>query len=434
MVSNIARESTRPRTKKVSSQQQQQQQVQKQKNAYQNFIEAIDNEYTKRNYEMHFEEFRQAMKLSESCNELLEMEDSREFEDAIVNYIKGLSARGASTASMRLKLAAIRRFYVENRAETRLNWGWLKARVPKGRGIVKDRDYLKEELVKMWEQGDIRKKAILALLMSGLRKGAIPSLRVGNLARITEYRDNSRERNLHKLEGYHIYKLVVYEGDPEEYCTFVTPSGAKAIDRYLESRTTAGEKITAHSPLIRDAFDSMNAKDPKPLTPNALHMVFTRLTRSSGIRPKEKKEGTRQSRHDVMLFHGIRKYCNHAFLDSGVDVVAKELMLGHAAPGLEGSYLRLTENELLSQFVRAISALSLSQESELKQQVDQLRIEVADMNALKAYQMQLEQRLREEQEFKRLLAHELTLQKEVVDELRALVNEKLREREKKKRE
>jgi uncharacterized protein YjiS (DUF1127 family) len=114
-----------------------------------------------------FEEFRQAMKLSESCNELLEM-DGRELEDAIVKYIKGLSARGASTASMKLTLFAIRKFFVENRHENMLNWSWLKARIPKGNGIVKDRNYTKEELVRMWERADIRKRAVLALLMTGI--------------------------------------------------------------------------------------------------------------------------------------------------------------------------------------------------------------------------------------------------------------------------
>jgi hypothetical protein len=49
-----------------------------------------------------------------------------------------------------------------------LNWSWLKARIPKGNGIVKDRDYTKEELVRMWERADIRKRAVLALLMTGI--------------------------------------------------------------------------------------------------------------------------------------------------------------------------------------------------------------------------------------------------------------------------
>jgi hypothetical protein len=118
------------------------------KNAYQTFLDALDNPYTRRNYELHFQEFRKALHLSESCNELLEM-DGRELEDLIVRYIKQCGARGVATGSIQLKLSAIRKFFVENRQENQLNWSWLKSRIPKGNGKVKDRDYTKEELQKM---------------------------------------------------------------------------------------------------------------------------------------------------------------------------------------------------------------------------------------------------------------------------------------------
>jgi hypothetical protein len=176
-----------------------------------------------------------------------------------------------------------------------------------------------------------------------------------------------------------------------------------------------------------------------------------RLTRSVGIRPKE-KEGARQDRHDIMLFHGIRKYVNHALVNSGVDVIAKELLIGHSPPGLEGSYLRLTENELLIQFLKAVPMLSLSQEHELKQQVDELRIEVADLNVLKAAYNELRQQkeqdegyiahLQEEWELERQqqreerkqLAEAVRDSQKAVAELRETMESKLQEREKKKRE
>jgi site-specific recombinase XerC len=360
-------------------------------NAYRTYIDALDNPYTRKNYEIHFSEFRKALKASQSCNELLEM-DGREIEDRLVEHIKRMAKAGASTASIRLMLSAVRKFFVENRQENRVNWSWLKSRIPRSNGKVKDRDYTKEELVKMWEQSDIRKKAILSLLMTGIRKGAIPDLRVGSLSKITEYMD--KERRQHKFEKHHIYKLTVYEGNESEYITFLTPAGAKAVDRYIEARTMAGEKVTANSPLIRDVFDSVNAGQPKLVTLGALDMAFTRLTRSVGIRPKEKKEEEgrkRQDRHDIMLFHGIRKYVNHALVNAGCNVIAKELLIGHAAPGLEGSYLRPTQGELLAEFVKAIPALSLSQESELRQQVDRLRVEVADIDVLKEGYLELKE-------------------------------------------
>jgi hypothetical protein len=119
---------------------------------------------------------------------------------------------------------------------------------------------------------------------------------------------------------------------------------------------------------------------PKPLTTNALDMMFMRLTVAAGIRVRKSR---RYDRQDVMLLHGIRKYVNHSMVNSGVNVIAKELLIGHAAPGLEGSYLRPTESELLTEFVKAIPALSLSQEAELVQETERLRIEAADTQMLR---------------------------------------------------
>jgi hypothetical protein len=410
-------------------------------NAYQTFLDALNNPNTRTNYTYFFAQFREALQLSESCNELLEM-DGRELEDLIVEYIKGQTKAGASSAAIKITLTAIRKFFVENREESRLNWSWLKSRIPKGNGTVKDRDYTKVELVRMWEQSDIRKKAILALLMAGLRKGGIPDLRVGSLTKITEYKDKDAEQ--HELE-HHLYKLRVYEGSDEEYITFLTPAGAKAVDRYIEARMMAGEKVTAKSYLIRDVFDftKKNAHKPKPVTLDALDMLFMRLTRSAGIRPKE-KQGKRQDRHDIMLFHGIRKYVNHALVNSGCDVIAKELLIGHSPPGLEGSYLRLTENELLIQFLKTVPMLSLSQEHELKQQVDELRIEVADLNMLKAayselrhekeqYEGQLAMMQEDQQQFRQQLADAIQEHQEAVKELRDTMERKLKQRESKAR-
>jgi hypothetical protein len=357
-------------------------------NAYQVFLDSLTNPHTRKNYLLHFREFQKAMKASESCNELLEM-DGSELENHIVQYIKELVKRGAATGSIRLKVASIQKFFVENRQESKANWRWLKARIPKGNGRVKDRNYTKDELVKLWNQSDVRKKAIISLLMAGIRKGAFPSLRVGNLTKISEYLD--REGKQHKIETYHLYRSQVYEGDPEEYITFTTPSGAKAIDQDLEARRVAGEEITPNSPLIRDAFNALNADKPKPVTCTCLDMLFGRFMRAAGIRPKEKKGSyNRQDRHPTMLFHSFRKYYNHQLLNSGVNLVAKEIMMGHQAPGLEKSYLCPLESELLTEFVKAIPALTLSEEVELKQQVTKLQAGNADIEMLRVsfYQQQ----------------------------------------------
>jgi len=325
-----------------------------------------------------FKAFKDSLKASDSCDELLAMH-GRELEDAVIAHVNDLDKQGASTASIHSTVSAIKNFFVANREENRINWKWLKGELPKNNGKVKDRDYTKDELVKMWIQSDTRKRAILSLLMTGIRKGAIPGLRYGNLVKITNYRDKDRKQ--HKFES-HIYKLTVYEGDPAEYVTFTTPEGANALDLYTQAWEAAGEKISTNSPLIRDVFNTMNAKEPKPVTTAALDMAFTRLTKSIGIRPKEKM-GKRQDRHEVMLFHGIRKFVNHAYVNTGTEPIKKELLIGHSPPGLEGSYLRPTEDELLTELVKVVPYATLGQEAELKEQVERLKVESGDIDTMK---------------------------------------------------
>ena len=78
----------------------------------------------------------------------------------------------------------------------------------------------------------------LIFISSGIREGAIEQLKVGDYTRI---------------EG--IGRLIVYNGDPERYVTFISPEASDALDKYLTFRRQYGEMVSADSPLFRDKFD-----------------------------------------------------------------------------------------------------------------------------------------------------------------------------------
>ena len=95
--------------------------------------------------------------------------------------------------------------------------------MPEKRRIKKDRAYYDSEISKMLEIADERMRVVILLLSSsGIRIGAIQSIRLRNL------KDN---------------RLTVYENDKEEYITFITPECKKAIDDYLDMRLRYGEKL-----------------------------------------------------------------------------------------------------------------------------------------------------------------------------------------------
>jgi hypothetical protein len=79
----------------------------------------------------------------------------------------------------------------------------------------------------MLEKADQRGRiAILLTSSSGIRVGALTSMKL---------------RNLERIDKYNLYKITVYENEDEEYITFYTPECATAIDSYLKYRQIHGE-------------------------------------------------------------------------------------------------------------------------------------------------------------------------------------------------
>jgi hypothetical protein len=56
--------------------------------------------------------------------------------------------------------------------------------------------------------------------------------------------------------------------------------------------------------------------------------------------------------------------------------------MGHYI-GLESSYLRPTEDELMAEYLKAVDLLTISEEKHLRHQVEKLKTEVSDIDTLK---------------------------------------------------
>ena len=70
---------------------------------------------------------------------------------------------------------------------------------------------------------------------AGLRRGALPCLRI---------------QDLQKIQKYDLYKISVYKKEQEQYTTFWTPECTKYIDQYLNWRRRLGEKTTPELTFI----------------------------------------------------------------------------------------------------------------------------------------------------------------------------------------
>ena len=102
---------------------------------------------------------------------------------------------------------------------------------------------------------------------AGLRIGALSYLTIGNLSKVYP-------------PGYppdsYIYKIVVYDKEPDQYYTFTTFELAEAIDAYLYDRKRNGEEFKPEAPLLRNHFDANSKGAHVPPQMNKSSLVIGR--------------------------------------------------------------------------------------------------------------------------------------------------------------
>lgn len=293
-------------------------------------------------------------------------------EDNIKRFVDDLKNQGRSRALIRIRVAAIRLFYRKNKVKG-IDWDDIVSEIPKTRRR-KDRAYFIDELHKGVNMAEPREKAaILLLASSGMRIGALPDLKVGNL---------------HPIEKYGIYKIVVYEGYDEEYFTFCTPEAKNALDTYLEYRRKVGnEKITPMSPLFRRDFDPAKFESIKPATSVGLRYAIQKVMLAAGVREKMTLtvgQSSSQVQHAMKAVHGMRKFFDTQMTLAGVNPLWVEILEGHDIK-LKESYFRPTEKDLLEGnermlgYVHAINALTIDEANRLKVRLEKVTQEKSEI-------------------------------------------------------
>jgi integrase len=158
------------------------------------------------------------------------------------------------------------------------------------------RAYTKEEISKLLPIADLRDRCLILLMVStGMRVGAIKSLKIKHLTRLHE------QNNIGILR--------------------VTPECMASLDEYIEYRRKQHEKITEESYIIRDKFAtfSKNTNRSKPLAELTINKQMKFLLRKAGL-PYEQLQPD----------HSFRKFFNTCLMNSNVAYSFKELLMGHS--------------------------------------------------------------------------------------------------------
>jgi integrase len=297
----------------------------------------------------------------------------KSIEEILIQYIVFIRDKGLSYSTTKCRLAAVVSFLEIN--DVTVNHKKLKKFMGEHNKTIKDEAYSRADLIKMFEHASFRTRLLIVIYSStGIRKAALIEIRLRHLRRI----DN-------------VYQFTIYENTKDEYITFCTPECASLIDSYIEQRKQVGEKITDESFLLRNDFGfrggQATARKPKPVTSASLDTVMqTLLEKTNMYKVNHETENYKYQRHKKATFHGFRKYFNTCLVNADVNVTIKEILMGHSV-GLDDSYFRPTEKQLLTEYLKAVNELTINEENRLRTRVAKLEVEKSQIEAL-AYELE----------------------------------------------
>ena len=233
--------------------------------------------------------------------------------------------------------------------------------------------YTQSQIQNLLDIADERMSAVILLLSStGVRIGAIPNLTVGSLEPVEE-----------------LYRITIYENTNEEYVAFCTSECRKqGIEPYLRMRERYGEVINKSSPLVREQFDKRDPfaiAHPKRVKEPALARKLMDLAQDAGIRKKiQLEEGQKAAsvRKEVPLCNGFRRYYSTQLVNSNVRTELRFLLEGHNLRFNDSSYVKVTDDDLYNQYMKAHDNLLISQEHKLRRQVEKLEVEASQLQRL----------------------------------------------------
>ena len=245
------------------------------------------------------------------------------------------------------------------------------------------RAYTKEEITKILSVADLRDRCIILLMIStGIRVGAIKSLRMKHLKKLKE----------------EIGILTVYaESKDDKYNTLITPECIAAIEAYLQYRKKQCGKITDDSYIIRDKFATFSKRTnrSKPLSENTINKQMKHLLRKAGL-----------SYEELQPDHGLRRFFNTTLMNSDVTYSFKELMMGHSVK-LDDVYYdkdnERSQQKILLEYMKAIDALTINDEYRLKKKIVEYEEKLKDVPKIEQLESHLANKILEQEAIKKQL-------------------------------
>src|SRR5215207_1860352 len=361
---------------------------------YQNFINTLKSEYTKKTYRKSLRNFLSFLNIQDyDCSKLLEY-DIKTIENSIRAYILDMrTKRDLSPASIDCHCAALQHFFDINDVDLRRSKKLSKSKGSKDDYYYNNnnnkknkktrneiRAYTLEEIQKLFNSAQDQRTKIMIVLMasSGIRIGTFLSLRI---------------RNLIPIDKYGIYQIIVYENTSSQHYTFCSQECRKEIDNYLGYRKRNGEIMRPESPLIREQFNTRNrvgSAKPRFLSDRGLtKMIEHVINVDAGIKYNINQNNNEQDNTSTTTTqtHSFRRFFETTAIKEGFSPLYVNMLMNHDI-GLEKSYFKPTVNDLLEGsdkmpgYIQIMNAVTINEENRLSKQIQELKEKNEDKDSI----------------------------------------------------
>ena len=273
-------------------------------------------------------------------------------------YVTSLHNRKLAPASIHVHFSAVKRFLNDSDIEVLSERVRNKIVLPSYYLVSTDRAPTKAELKQTLLRSKLKTKVAIELMgSSGMRIGEAATLRVCD---IQFGKAGQPSKIMLKAKTTKSRKKRV---------TFISPEATEILRQYL------GERIKQPDDYI---FPRMKEEVDTKYVASTLYKQIVYAFNLAGLRKKEDSESPRYSLHP----HCLRKFFHTNCLAAGIDRGLVEGFMGHVF-ALDSSYLRMTDDELQANYMKAVDRLTFLTTPEL----------VADNEEVQRLRRELEERL-----------------------------------------
>jgi len=343
------------------------------------FLNSVASKYTRTAYKFYLQKYLEICGYKDTT-ELL-ARDHKQIENEIIEVIITFKEKGMKRAAIANYTKPVISFC--KISDIMLNTRKINKFLPPRTRNRKSAAYTAEQIQKLLDIADERMRVVILLASSsGLRVGAIPGLSVGSLEEVKD-----------------LYRIIVYEGEPEEYLVYCTNECRKAITDYLKMRERYGEVILKSNPLIREQFDKrdqFSIANPRRIKEDVLMKKLTEMAEAAGLRARTHlKEGQKPGAQtkDIPVCNGFRRFYCSTLVNSGLITEKRWLLEGHSLHGNDASYIKLNPDDLLEQFEKAHDSLVIEPSMRMRRKLEKLEVEKSQFDRLASQIAALEQKI-----------------------------------------